>query len=137
LYELDYRDHIRQLNRAALPLHTVTAKYEDGTKLTLPHEEFHGKRERLYHSHGKVLSLKSYPEDKNALRDVLQQAREKREKEARLAAFKLRVQNPKQPTRKQPTIKQQIAAGKKQLDRQRAAAPQRAAAKNKNSELGD
>jgi DNA repair protein RadC len=38
---------------------------------------------------------------------------------------------------KQPSIKQQIAAGKKQLAAERAAAPLRAAAKSKNIGLGD
>ena len=80
IYELDYRDHIRQLNRAALPKHTVTATYEDGTKLTLPHAEYDGKRERLYYQHGKVTDFRVDPEDAGALRDILKQAREQREK---------------------------------------------------------
>ena len=125
LYELDYRDTVRQVNRAALPLHTVTTKYEDGTSLTLPYNEYDGKRERLYYQHGKITDERKNPEDAGALRDVVKQAREQRDKEARPATFKLRVQNPK------PSIKQQIAAGKKQLDRERAAAPARAAAKAK------
>lgn len=130
IYELDYRDHIRQLNRAALPLHTVTVKYEDGTSLTLPHAEYDGKRERLYYQHGQLQSFKANPEDAGALRDILKQARDKRESEARPAFFKVRVQNPKQPS-----IKQQIAAGKKQLAAERAAAPVRTAAKTKSNAL--
>jgi hypothetical protein len=63
------------------------------------------------------------------LRDVLKQAREQREKEARPAVFKVRVQNPKP---QKPSIKQQIASGKAQLARERAAAPRRAAVKSKN-----
>ena len=76
----------------------------------------------------------SHPENESALRDVLVQARERREKDSRPAAFKLRVQNPKQ---RQPSIKEQIAAGKKQLDAQRAAAPMRTAAKKLNAGLED
>jgi len=129
IYELDYRDHIRQLNRVALPKHTVTATYEDGTKLTLPHAEYDGKRERLYYQHGKVTDFRVDPEDAGALRDILKQAREQREKEARPATFKVRVQNPK------PSIKQQLAAGKKQLAAERAAAPARTAAKSKSNAL--
>jgi len=129
IYELDYRDHIRHINRAALPKHTVTVKYEDGTALTLPHAEYDGKRERLYYQHGQVTDFRVDPEDAGALRDILKQAWDKREKEARPAAFKVRVQNPK------PSIKQQLAAGKKQLAEQRAAAPQRTAAKSKSNAL--
>jgi hypothetical protein len=43
--------------------------------------------------------------------------------------FKVRVHNPK------PSIKQQIAAGQKQLAATRAAAPERAAAKPKSNAL--
>jgi hypothetical protein len=135
LYELNYPDHVRQLHRVALPLHTVTVKHEDGTTLTLPHKEYDGKRERLYHQHGKVIDYKSNPQDPDALRIVLKVEREQREKDARPATFKVRVQNPKQPGKKQPTIKQQIEAGKKQLEQQRAAAPAKAAVKSKNTGL--
>jgi hypothetical protein len=129
LYELDYRDHVRQVQRAALPKHTVTVKYEDGTALTLPHKEYDGQRERLYYRHGQALSLRPNPEDEGALRDILKHARERREKDASPAVFKLRVQNPK------PSIRQQLAAGKKQLDAERAASPTRAAAKTKNNAM--
>jgi len=130
LYELDYREHIRQLNKVALPKHTVTVKHEDGTVFTLPPAEYDGKRERLYHQHGQIVSFRTDPEDKGALRDVLKQVREKREDDARPAAFKVRVKNPEQPS-----IKQQIAAGKKQLDAECAAAPARTAAKSKSNAL--
>ena len=131
LYELDYRDHIRQVNKNALPWHTVTAKYEDGTVLTLPHKEYDAKRERLYHQHGQVTDFRKDPEDAGALRDVLKQARERREGDARPAVFKVRVQNPKQPS-----IKQQIAESRNQFARENAK-PARAAVKTKNTELGD
>jgi len=130
LYELDYRDHIRHINKYALPIHTVTVKHEDGTVFTLPPAEYDGKRERLAFQHGKVTDSKANPEDAGALRDILKQAREQRESESRPAAFKLRVQNPKQPS-----IKQQLVAGKKQLEAERSAAPARAAVKSKSNVL--
>jgi hypothetical protein len=130
LYELDYRDHIRQLDKLALPLHTVTAVYKDGAAFTMPHKEHDAKHMSFYHQHGQLQTLKHHPEDAGALRDILQQVRDKREKEATPAAFKVRVQNPKQPS-----IKQQIEAGRKQLAADRAAVPQRAAAKTKNNAL--
>lgn len=129
VYELDYRDHIRQINCAAIPKHTVTAQYADGTKLTLPHAEFDGNRERLYHQHGQLKTLTPHPEDAGVLADILKQARGTREKEARPAMFKVRMSNRK------PSIKQQLAAGKKQLAGERAAAPARAAAKTKSNAL--
>lgn len=134
LYELNYGEHVKQIARAALPRHTVTVEYEDGTKMTLPHAEHDGKRESLYYQHGKVITYRNDPEDTGALRDIVAQAREKRGKESRPATFKVRVKNPKP---EKPTIKQQLAAGKKQLAADRAAAPQKAAAKNKNTGLGD
>lgn len=130
IYELDYRDHIRELSSVALPKHTVTAKYEDGTVLTLPPKDHDGRRERLYYQHGKLLDYMPNPENENILRDILRQARDKRESESTPAAFKVRVKH-----QKQPSIKQQIAAGRKQLAAERAAAPARAAAKLKNNAL--
>ena len=132
LYELEYRDHVRHLSKTALPRDTVTVKFEDGTNLTLPHAEYDGKRERLSFQHGSVTDYKANPEDAAALRDILKQAREQRDKDSRPAAFKVRVQNPKQPS-----IKQQLAAKRKQLDAERAAAPKRAAVKSLNTGLGD
>jgi len=132
LYELDYRDHIRQLDKHALPLHTVTAEYKDGTTVTLPHKEYDAKHMSLYHQHGQLQTLTPHPENAGALRDVLVQARERREADARPAAFKVSVRHTKQPS-----IKEKIAAGKKQLAEQRAAAPQRAAVKSNKIGLED
>jgi hypothetical protein len=139
LYELDYRDQIRQLDKQALPRHTVTAVYKDGTTVTMPPAEHNAKHIRLHHQHGQLQIFKSHPENESALRDVLQQVRDKRETDARPAAFKVGVRHPKQPSVKpqQPSIKDKIAAGKKQLAEQRAAAPERAAVKSKNTGLGD
>jgi len=131
VYELDYRDHIRQLNRVALPLHTVTAKYKDGTTVTLPHNEHSEKHMSLYHRHGQLQTVVSHPEDTDALRDILKQARGQRESDARPAAFKVRVKNPEQPS-----IKDKIAAGRKELAEQRAVAPMRTTAKNQNADIG-
>jgi hypothetical protein len=124
LYELDYRDHIRQLNQTVLPKHTVTAKYEDGTALTLPHAEYDGKRESLHYQHGKVTNFHVDPEDTGALRDILKQARDKREKEAHPAVFKVRNSSRK------PSIRAQLAEGKAA-----AAAPKKATAKTKSNDL--
>ena len=130
LHEIDYREHIRHLIKTVLPRHTVTAEYEDGTKLTLPHAKHDGKRERLYYQHGEIKSLKENPKDENALKNILADVRESRDKDARPAVFKIRIKAPKQQS-----IKQKLAAGKKQLAADRAAAPYRTAGKNKKTGL--
>jgi len=130
LYELDYRDHIRELNRAALPKHTITARFEDGTSLTLPHAEYDGQRERLRWQHGKILDFKLNPASNGELDSVLEKARARREDEARPSAFKVRVKNPEQLS-----IKEKIAAGREQLARERATAPIRTAVKNNALEV--
>jgi len=138
LHELDYRDHVRQLNRAALPLHTVTATYKDGTAVTLPHKEHDAQRQQLHNRHGQLQTLTPHPKNADSLRIILTQAREQRENNARPAIFKVRVKNPKpiKSTKpEQPSIKQQIAEGRKQLSEKKPA-PTRAAVKNKTTELG-
>jgi len=138
LHELDYKEHIRQLNRVALPLHTVTATYKDGTTVTLPHKEHDAQHIRLYHQYGQLQALTPHPENADSLRTILTQAREQRENNARPTIFKVRVKNPKaiKPTKpEQPSIKQQLAEGRKHLSEKKPA-PTRAAVKNKHSELG-
>jgi len=136
LHEINYADHVRQLSRAALTLHTVTATYKDGTAVTLLHKEHNAVHSQLHHKHGQLQTLTPHPQNADALRDVLAQAREQREQNARPAVFKVRVQNPKQSKNEQPSIKQQIAEGRKQLSEKKPA-PTRAQAKNKNTGLGD
>jgi hypothetical protein len=131
IYELDYHAHARQVKKEALHVITVSAKYADGTDLHLPYKEWDGHRERLYHQHGELMSLRREPEDENALRGILAAARAERQKQSRPAVFKVST---RAPARK-PTIKEQIATGKKEIEQQRAAAPQRAAARNKNTGL--
>jgi hypothetical protein len=132
LYELDYRDHIRQLDKHTLPRHTVTATYKDGAVLTMTPQEHDAKRERLYHQHGQLQTYVSHPQDAPLLHDTLKTVRDKREADATPAAFKVRVRHPEQPS-----IKQQLAAGRKQLEQQRAAAPARAAVKTNKIGLED
>jgi len=132
LYELDYPDHVRQLNRVALPKDTVTVKYVDGTTLTLPHKEYDAKRERLFHQHGEITDFKANPANPDALRIVLKVEREQREKNLQPAVFKVRVQNQKP---RKPSIKQQIAVGKQKLTRDRATVPVTAAAKSTGLEV--
>jgi hypothetical protein len=55
--------------------------------------------------------------------EVIEISPDRRDRDAIPAAFKVRVQNPRQPS-----IKQQIAAGKQQIAASRADAPARTAA---------
>jgi len=140
LHELDFRDHVKQVNDTAIPKHTVTSIHKDGTKITLPHAEHDGKWQQLYHQHGQAVSYRAdpHPKDKATLQDIITQARDKRDKDSRPAIFKLQTKNPKRqpPKQEQPSIKQQIAEGRKQLSEKKPA-PTRAAVKNKSTGLGD
>ncbi len=129
LHELDYREQAAEVKKAALHVVSVTAKYADGTELHLPYKEWDGHRESLYRKHGEC-RLHREPENEGDLQAILKTSRDKREKDARPAVFKVRVQN-----QRQPSIKQQIAAGKQQLAAERAAAPARTAAKTKSNAL--
>jgi len=79
LHELDFRDHVKQVNDIAIPKHTVTSIHKDGTKITLPHTEHNGKWQQLYHQHGQAVSYRADPQDKAALQAIVTQAREQRE----------------------------------------------------------
>jgi hypothetical protein len=132
LCELDYRNHVKQLNRVALPLHTVTATYKDGATFTLPPKEHEEKHMQRHHQHGQLQTLVYNSKNADSLQAVLKSEREQREKAARPAKFKIGVKN-----QKQPSIKQQLAKDKKQLAAKRTTTPQKTAIKNKNTGLGD
>jgi hypothetical protein len=127
IIELDYRAQANAVKREAVHVATVTAAYADGAELHLPYHEWDGQRDRLYHEHGELLTLRREPEDEAALMRKLESARAAREREARPAAFKLRV-----ATQRKPSIKQQLAEGKKQIESSRSDAPKRTAAKSQS-----
>jgi hypothetical protein len=130
IIELDYRAHARSVEKDALHVATVTAVYADGAELHLPYGEWDGQRERFFHEHGELKSLHREPEDESALRQILEEIRGVREKEARPAVFKVRA-----GYAEKPSIKQQIAEGRQQLSHSRAAMPERAAAKPQGLEV--
>jgi hypothetical protein len=72
-------DHVR---KNTLEVVRVIARYEDGTELDLPYAEWDGHRDRLCMRFGNLLSLVRNPEDEGVLCAILDDAREKREKEA-------------------------------------------------------
>ena len=129
LHELDYKQHAAEVQNSAFHVATVSVTYKDGIDLRLPYKEWDGHRERLFNQHGEITRLRREPENEGDIQTVLKNSRAKRDKESRPAVLKAQAKTPEQPS-----IKQKIAAGRKQLEQQRAA-PMRAAAKLKNNAL--
>jgi hypothetical protein len=123
IIELDYQAQAKAVERDALHVTTVTATYADGAELHLPYKEWDGHRDSLFHEHGELMKLRREPESEATLTQRLKAARDSRNREARPAAFKLRV-----AAAKKPSIRQQLADGKQQIEKSRAAAPERVAA---------
>jgi hypothetical protein len=130
IIELDYQAHAKAVERDALHVATVTAVYADGAELHLPYKEWDGQRERLFYEHGELTSLRRKPQSEAALTATLKAARDSREKQARPAAFKLRVE-----AQEKLSIKEQLADGKKQIEKSRATAPERVAAAAKSKQM--
>jgi hypothetical protein len=130
IIELDYQAQAKVVERDALHVAAVTAVYADGAELHLPYAEWDGQRARLSHEHGKLQTLRREPKSEAALTRTLKAARDSRSKEARPAAFKLRV-----AAQRRPSIKQQLADGKLQIEKNRAAAPERVAAAAKPRQM--
>ena len=128
--ELDYPIHVKEMLKYAVPISTVSLKYEDGAELHMTYERFDKTSQRLAHEHGNLTYMRREPEDEDKLSETLQTARVWRNKESRPAKFKVRVQ-----TQKKPSIKDQIGVAKQQLSQERAAAPQKAAAKSHELEV--
>jgi hypothetical protein len=130
IYELDYRAHAADVKRDALPVVSVEALYSDGTLICLPYRTWDAQRERLYHEHGTVKTVYRLPEDEDALHKVLNRAHTLREMECRPATFKVAILHGGKPS-----IRQQLAEGRKPLDKNRTTAPQKAAGRSHEMEV--
>jgi hypothetical protein len=130
IFELDYRDHAADVKRAARPVYTVDALYADGEMLHLPYKIWDANRERLYHEHGHLKTVRRIPDDEDSLQKTLSAARALRERECHPAVFKVGIQHDRKPS-----IRDQLRQGEEQLAQQRSAAPQRATAKSHGMEI--
>jgi hypothetical protein len=124
IYELDYRAHTRELKRNAQHVATVSLTFEDGTEAQMPYGEYESRRRGLIHRHGVITEFRREPKDEGALQAALSAARERRERDSRPAAFKAGIQHGKKPS-----VRQQLSESRRQLDKKRAAAPQKARAR--------
>jgi hypothetical protein len=109
----------------------VDLKFADGAELRVPYREYDAHRQRLIHEHGELTRFRREPSSEATLRATLAEERRNRDKESRPAVFKVGIRT----KAGKPSIRQQIAAGKEQVEKQRATAPQRAAAKSHGMEV--
>lgn len=123
LYELDYKRHVEQLTRDALPTVSVKLKFEDGTERQYSYADYDRQWYGLQMKYGKITESRFEPENEDALRGLLKRAHDERQKYTP-AVFKVRIHS------KKPSIRAQLAEG-----RAAAATPKRAAARTKSNEL--
>jgi hypothetical protein len=83
LIELDYQAHVQSVKRDAEHVATVITSYEDGTEVTLPYNEWDGRRNRLMSEHGDLLSIRREAADEKGISLTLDAARAERERHAR------------------------------------------------------
>jgi hypothetical protein len=121
LYELDYREHARQVKENAIHVASVNVKYADGAELHMPYKEWDGQREQLYHRHGEMTRCRREPEDETVLSGIIKNARAERENQSPPAVFKVGI-------RSRHSAMSRLLAG------ERAAAPQKTAATLNNRE---
>lgn len=124
LYELDYKSHVRQLERDALPAASVTVKYEDGAERNFPYDVWNKRGHEVVKAevdHGKATRTRFEPQNEDSLQRRLKQVRNERQKYTP-AVFKPRGS-------RKPSIRAQLAEGRA------AAAPQKAAIKDKSNKV--
>lgn len=103
LYELDYRRQVEQLKNNALPASHVKVSYEDGTTIQFSYEDyknFIGPFEKAKCKHGNPIGFRWETENEDALRMILRQEQEVRQKNT-AAAFEVRNSSPKLSVRAQ------------------------------------
>jgi len=124
LYELDYRRHVEQLKRSALPTASVNVKFQDGAQRRYSYADYDKQWYGLQAQYGKITETRYEPEHEGSLQQLLKQAHEERQKYTP-AVFKVRNSSRKS------SIREQLKADKQKI----AAAPKKAAVKNKNNDL--
>jgi hypothetical protein len=130
IYELDYHSHVKDLKKDALVTTSISATYADGTELHLPYRSWNDNREQLFYRHGETRKLYRHPQDEAALARTIKVARKMREDYSQPAVFKVGIKS-----RSRPSIKEQLAEGKKQVSQSRPAAPKHTAAKSQGLEI--
>lgn len=114
LYELDYRQQVAQLQKAAPSPVAVTLFLADGTEKRLPYEEYNSRWTGLTARYGEISRVRFEVADEGGLQQLMKQARGERQKYTP-AVFKLRNISRK------PSIRAQLAEGKAAVPKQTAA----------------
>ena len=122
LYELDALQHTTKLEKDTLPAAFVNLKFEDGTEVRYPYEDYDKQKYGLIERHGKIIHGHLEPENEDVLQARLREARQEREK-YRPALFEVGVHSRK------PSIRKRLATEKAKT------APKQAVEKAKNNEL--
>lgn len=94
LYELDYKRHVQEVNRLALPPVDVTLFLADGSKTQLPYEEYNTRWIGLVDRYGPIQRVRFEVADEGVIQQAMRQARNERQKN-NPAVFKLRNSNRK------------------------------------------
>ena len=68
---LDYGEQVRRVQARALPVKTVTLRYESGYTITIPYDEYHRSVPTILPRHGGVQSVRYEPESEGELARVL------------------------------------------------------------------
>lgn len=71
VYPLHYEEQVRRVLENALPVHLVTASFEDGSMITMDYGEFSRDKAALAFRHGRILELHYFPESEAELTRTL------------------------------------------------------------------
>jgi len=108
LYELDYRQYVKQLKCNALSTASVKLKFEDGAERCYPYEEYNNQWYGLQTKYGKITKTRFEPENEDALCQLMEQAHDERQKYTP-AIFKVRIGS------KKPSVHKQLEANKDKI----------------------
>jgi hypothetical protein len=110
LYELDYREHVKNVSLNSVQIANVTVTLNNGEVCDYPYEEYKTRRATEFDARNKIFSITTFkPENEKALQDIIGAEREKR-MHYRPAVFKVKV------NARRPSVLSQIhsAAGQQQ-----------------------
>jgi hypothetical protein len=92
IHELDYIKHVEHVKAKSRSVATVYIAYDTDVFIRVPYKEWNNNWSRLIALHGRVICLRMEPEGENEFRGILQDIRDRREKECKKTTFEMPIQ---------------------------------------------
>ncbi len=71
IFPLNYTEHVRRVKQNALPIQFITASFQDGSIMTMEHDEYCRGKAALQARHGQITEVVYFPKSETELTHIL------------------------------------------------------------------